>query len=1031
MELTQKTLCITSYNSTGLGIGAQNFISTLSLFSNILCIQEHFLLDSKSKTYSNTDKLRKLYNDKYDMFIVPAVKDESQVSKGRGKGGLATMWDKNLTKYVSQIKCSNFRLQVTRFDFPSGSFLLLNTYFPCDPRVYNFNEEELLVLLAEIRNVMRMQACVYNMILGDLNSHFSRQTQFTNIIINFFNDIDFLLFWENTDQAQNHLINEIDFTYQHLNNGEIFLSTIDHFASNRVLYNSVIEADVVHSGENPSNHSPIFAKVALDFDTRGTETAKSERKVNWEKSTSESKDLYFKSLSTKLEQLSTPECVECRDVHCIIHTDQLEEYTMSVLEAVQTAAVECLACTGGNKKGPRDSQILPGWTEYVKPYSEESKFWFAMWQSAGKPRTGALFEAMLYSKRQYKYAIRRLKRANHKIQNDKYVESIISGGVNIFREIKKHRGGVKTFSSRIDDQVGAKNIANKFSDIYSKLYNQHVNDEELADITGSVSASLGSWSLTDADRITVNVVKKALKKMKNGKNDAEFNFQSDCLTQGPDILVEHLTNILKSLVVHGSVPHFVLICSLLPLVKDNLADITSSENYRAIASESLLLKLLDILILELEGDKLSCDQLQFGFQAGASTSMCTWTATTVIEHYNRQGRPVYACAMDLSKASDLVEWESLFKLLWKKGISTIFIRILIYIYSNQSCNVKWNSSFSEKFYVSNGVRQGAVSSPLFFSIYIDGMISILRESGLGCKIDLFYYGVLGYADDLLLMSASRSGLQAMVNLCETYAKVMKLKFSTNVDPVKSKTKCLAFSKVKNLKERLAPIILNGNPLPWVDRVKHLGNILESDNSMRADCLAKRGKFIGKVNSLLQEFSFVESSVMVRILAIYVTAFYGSTLWNLYSSEVTKLFSSWNVTMRKVFELPWTTHRFFIEAVSGISHPKSLLCSRLLKFLGSLKTSIKGSVRYLANMVYNDRRTLVGNTVSRIALECKVERCSLSHQAARNMKYYPPLPGDEWKLGLLQELLEVRDGKAVVPGVSQDEIVAMIEEICCN
>ena len=125
------------------------------------------------------------------------------------------------------------------------------------------------------------------------------------------------------------------------------------------------------------------------------------------------------------------------------------------------------------------------------------------------------------------------------------------------------------------------------------------------------------------------------------KNDSQFNIQSDCLTQGPDLLVEHLTNLLKSYVVHGAVPHFVLICSLLPLVKDNLSDITSSENYRAIASESLLLNLLDILILLIEGDKLSCDQLQFGFQAGASTSMCSWTATTVIEHYNRQGRPVY------------------------------------------------------------------------------------------------------------------------------------------------------------------------------------------------------------------------------------------------------------------------------------------------------------------------------------------------------------------------------------------------------
>ena len=209
MELLQKTLCITSYNSTGLGIGAQNFISTLSLFTNILCLQEHFLLDSKSKTHSNTDKLRKLYSNKYDMFIVPAVKDTSQVSRGRGRGGLATMWDKAFTKYVSQIKCSNFRLQATRFNFPSGSFLILNTYFPCDPRVNNFNEEELLTLLAEIKNIMYGQACVYNMVLGDLNSHFSRQTHFTSIIKNFFNDINFLIYWENTDQAENHLINEV------------------------------------------------------------------------------------------------------------------------------------------------------------------------------------------------------------------------------------------------------------------------------------------------------------------------------------------------------------------------------------------------------------------------------------------------------------------------------------------------------------------------------------------------------------------------------------------------------------------------------------------------------------------------------------------------------------------------------------------------------------------------------------------------------------------------------------------------------
>ena len=95
------------------------------------------------------------------------------------------------------------------------------------------------------------------------------------------------------------------------------------------------------------------------------------------------------------------------------------------------------------------------------------------------------------------------------------------------------------------------------------------------------------------------------------------------------------------------------------------------------------------------------------------------------------------------------------------------------------------------------MRQGAVSSPLLFSVYMDGLMIQLRRSNLGCSIDRFYFGVLGYADDLLLLSASRSGLQAMVSICEEFASEKKLKFRTNSDLNKSKTKCIIFSRVKS------------------------------------------------------------------------------------------------------------------------------------------------------------------------------------------------------------------------------------------
>ena len=67
--------------------------------------------------------------------------------------------------------------------------------------------------------------------------------------------------------------------------------------------------------------------------------------------------------------------------------------------------------------------------------------------------------------------------------------------------------------------------------------------------------------------------------MKKSKNDAIFNIQSECLMIGSDILIHHLINMVKAFAVHGVVPPFLLVCTLLPLVKDNLSDITSSDNY--------------------------------------------------------------------------------------------------------------------------------------------------------------------------------------------------------------------------------------------------------------------------------------------------------------------------------------------------------------------------------------------------------------------------------------------------------------------
>ena len=158
-------------------------------FSDIFCLQEHFLLSSNDRKHSNLNKIRRAFGDNFDMYLVPAVKSNESVSRGRGIGGLCTMWRKELTKYVSKVESNHHRIQATKFSFPSANLLLINSYFICDPQT-SFDDVKLYEILAEIRRIIEVAACENVSLVGDLNCDFSRQTPFVQIIKEFCTEQD-------------------------------------------------------------------------------------------------------------------------------------------------------------------------------------------------------------------------------------------------------------------------------------------------------------------------------------------------------------------------------------------------------------------------------------------------------------------------------------------------------------------------------------------------------------------------------------------------------------------------------------------------------------------------------------------------------------------------------------------------------------------------------------------------------------------------------------------------------------------------
>ena len=97
---------------------------------------------------------------------------------------------------------------------------------------------------------------------------------------------------------------------------------------------------------------------------------------------------------------------------------------------------------------------------------------------------------------------------------------------------------------------------------------------EFKDVCNEVLSGVTEESKLDLDRVTEDVVKDAIGLMKAKKNDSVFNIASDFYLNGPPEIIPHLTKLVKTFLSHGSVPFVILLCTLIPLVKNNLGNIT-------------------------------------------------------------------------------------------------------------------------------------------------------------------------------------------------------------------------------------------------------------------------------------------------------------------------------------------------------------------------------------------------------------------------------------------------------------------------
>ncbi len=329
-------------------------------------------------------------------------------------------------------------------------------------------------------------------------------------------------------------------------------------------------------------------------------------------------------------------------------------------------------------------------------------------------------------------------------------------------------------------------------------------------------------------KVSIAEIEKCIAKIKVGKAVGIDRVSGEMIKASGHVMTGWYQRLFNYILVEGIYPGVWGVGMIHSIFKaGSRAD---PNNYRGITVMSCVAKLFSMVLNErlsafLDKNHVLCQQ-QIGFKKKARTTDHIFVLRTLIDKFrsSKKFKNLFLCFVDFKKAYDSVWHRGLIYKLLANNIGGQFAKVIEAMYQKIQAQVRLEGSMGEPFSCNIGVRQGDVLSPTLFNLYVNDIPEALPTDEHSPEIGPHKVNCLMYADDLVLISGSATGLQRHLDQLASYCNEWCLNVNT------SKTKVMVISR--NGHKKAEKFNLGGQELELVMEYKYLGVLMHASGSMR-------------------------------------------------------------------------------------------------------------------------------------------------------------------------------------------------------